>query len=240
LGADSRELFCVSLENKLMAVNLKVGADSVEPSTPRELSSLPALETGWSPYEVAPDGQRFLVRATPGGVVQPLNVIVNWPALLNKGASHSAAVFLARITNRIRAYPALRILGAPTTRGVTAACFLAPRLTHRSPTGHRPASGSHSATTLGLPAVRRPNGNRGEIHGLRSANACSSTAKATTMACSLPSRIALARGRRPSTRAHLHRSRRPATYWRPERRSGKTSASRFVPPAHVHTTIQST
>lgn len=32
------------------------------------------------------DGQRFLVRATPGQAAQPLMVIVNWPALLKKEA----------------------------------------------------------------------------------------------------------------------------------------------------------
>jgi hypothetical protein len=40
-----------------------------------------------SPYDVAPDGQRFLVRATPQQqAAQPLTVIVNWTALLKKGA----------------------------------------------------------------------------------------------------------------------------------------------------------
>jgi hypothetical protein len=68
-------------------VHLKLGADSVEPSTPRELFPLPVVDTGWSPYDTAPDGQRFLVRATPGQAGQPLTVIVNWLALLKKGAT---------------------------------------------------------------------------------------------------------------------------------------------------------
>jgi hypothetical protein len=33
-----------------------------------------------------PDGQSFLVRAVPETGSQPLQVIVNWPALLKKGA----------------------------------------------------------------------------------------------------------------------------------------------------------
>jgi hypothetical protein len=32
-----------------MAVNLKLGTDSVEPSKPRELFPLPAVDTGYSP-----------------------------------------------------------------------------------------------------------------------------------------------------------------------------------------------
>ncbi|HLN00666.1 MAG TPA: protein kinase, partial [Terriglobales bacterium] len=83
-GVGGREIFYVTLDNKLMAVSLKMGADTVEPSAPRELFPLPASDIGWSPYDVAADGQRFLVRATPGQAGQPLTVIVNWPALLNK------------------------------------------------------------------------------------------------------------------------------------------------------------
>ena len=40
------------------------------------------------PYDTAPDGQRFLVRAVPQQQAsQPLTVIVNWPALLKQGAA---------------------------------------------------------------------------------------------------------------------------------------------------------
>jgi Tol biopolymer transport system component len=85
-GAGARELFYISLDNKLMAVSLKMAADIVEPSTPRELFPLPAVDTVWSPYDTTPDGQRFLVRATPGQAAQPLTVIVNWPALLKREA----------------------------------------------------------------------------------------------------------------------------------------------------------
>jgi len=79
----------MSPENKLMAVSIKLGADSVEASAPRELFTLPAFDNGLdAPYDVAPDGQRFLVRAIPQQqTAQPLTVIVNWPALLKKGAA---------------------------------------------------------------------------------------------------------------------------------------------------------
>jgi Tol biopolymer transport system component/predicted Ser/Thr protein kinase len=85
-GGDGCELFYVSPDNKLMAVSLKLGADAVQPSTPRELFRLPVDDNGASPYEAAPDGQRFLVRAGPQRAGQPLTVIVNWPALLKKGS----------------------------------------------------------------------------------------------------------------------------------------------------------
>jgi hypothetical protein len=70
-----------------MSVSLKFGGRSIEPGTPRELFLLPTVDTGRPPYDVAPDGQHFLVRATPGQAGQPLTVIVNWPALLNNGPS---------------------------------------------------------------------------------------------------------------------------------------------------------
>jgi Tol biopolymer transport system component len=86
-GAAARELFYVSPHNKLMVASLTIRTDSVEPSAPRELFPLPSVDIGWSPYDATSDGQRFLVRATPTQGGQPLDVIVNWPALLKKGAA---------------------------------------------------------------------------------------------------------------------------------------------------------
>jgi Tol biopolymer transport system component len=87
-GPGGRELFYMSPENKLMAVSLKPGTDSLEASAPRELFTLPVYDNGLdAPYDVAPDGQRFLVRAaTQQQASQPLTMIVNWPALLKKAA----------------------------------------------------------------------------------------------------------------------------------------------------------
>jgi hypothetical protein len=84
-GAGGREVYYVSPDARLMAVKLKTGNGTAEPSAPAELFPLPADDAGWCPYDVAPDGQRFLVLATPGQQAQPLTVIVNWPALLKKG-----------------------------------------------------------------------------------------------------------------------------------------------------------
>jgi tRNA A-37 threonylcarbamoyl transferase component Bud32/Tol biopolymer transport system component len=82
---DTRELFYVAPGFKLMVASLKIGSDAVEPSPPRELFALPAVDIGFSPYETAPDGQRFLVRANPEREsARPLTVIVNWPALLHQ------------------------------------------------------------------------------------------------------------------------------------------------------------
>jgi Tol biopolymer transport system component len=84
---DGRELYYVAPDNKLMAVSIKPGPDSLQPSAPRPLFTLPVEELTFGPYEVAPDGQRFLVRASPQQAA-PLTVIVNWPALLKEPATH--------------------------------------------------------------------------------------------------------------------------------------------------------
>jgi hypothetical protein len=82
-GSNGRELFYVSLDNRLMAVQLKPEAGAFQASSPSELFPLPILNRpGGSPYEVSRDGQRFLVLTSPEVPQQPLNVIVNWPALL--------------------------------------------------------------------------------------------------------------------------------------------------------------
>jgi hypothetical protein len=85
-GSGGRELFYRSRDGKLMVVTLKPSGTSLEASLPRELFSLPVGVPGPNPYEVAPDGQRFLVNdVAPSS--QALNVIVNWQALLKKGAA---------------------------------------------------------------------------------------------------------------------------------------------------------
>jgi len=85
-GADGRELFYVSPENKLMAVSLKQGSDTLEPSAPRELFPLPMRSTAaGATYEPSRDGKRLLVLTSPEAAQQSLNVIVNWPALLKRG-----------------------------------------------------------------------------------------------------------------------------------------------------------
>jgi hypothetical protein len=69
-GAGGRELFYVAPDNKLMAVDLTITADTVRPSTPRPLFTLPIIDNGYSPYDTI-DGQRFLVRAVPQQSLAP-------------------------------------------------------------------------------------------------------------------------------------------------------------------------
>jgi len=87
-AADGRELFYVSPENKLMAVSFERGSGTLEPSTPRELFTLPMRSSNaGAMFEPSRDGKRFLVLTSPEAAQQSLNVIVNWPALLKKGGT---------------------------------------------------------------------------------------------------------------------------------------------------------
>ena len=83
-GPGGRELFFVAPGDMLMSTAITFRSDVVDSSAPRPLFRLPAVDTGRSPYEVAPDGERFLVRAAPAGAASPLTAIVNWPQLLPK------------------------------------------------------------------------------------------------------------------------------------------------------------
>jgi len=83
-GPDGRELFYVSADNKLMSVSFKLAA-ALEPSAPSELFALPGGESAFSPYEVTPDGQRFLVRTPAEQASRSLKVIINWTDLLKRG-----------------------------------------------------------------------------------------------------------------------------------------------------------
>lgn len=51
-----------------MAVTVKAGTGSLEASLPRELFQLPSGVTGYGPYELDPNGQRFLVPVVAGKV----------------------------------------------------------------------------------------------------------------------------------------------------------------------------
>jgi hypothetical protein len=89
-GPGGRELFYLSPDDRLMAVGLKLGADTIECSTPRELFRLPRISFGRpsrTPYEASRDGRRFLTLTSSDAALQPLTLIVNWPALLKKGAA---------------------------------------------------------------------------------------------------------------------------------------------------------
>jgi eukaryotic-like serine/threonine-protein kinase len=85
-GVGGRELYYISRNGKLTVVELKFRGSSLEASPSHELFSVPPLVGAGNPYEAAPDGRRFLTGVAKGSS-QPLNVIVNWPALMQRAAN---------------------------------------------------------------------------------------------------------------------------------------------------------
>jgi len=84
---DGSELFYIAPDKKLIAVAVKTGA-TFAPGEARAL--LDTRITAWEgsnnhgvQYAVTADGQRFLVN-TAGDAIQPITLVLNWPAALNK------------------------------------------------------------------------------------------------------------------------------------------------------------
>jgi len=84
---DGKELFYVSSERKMMAVEVKPGP-SFEAGHPRTLFETPYRlpgRLGLPGFDVSADGQKFLL-VTPAGesAPPPMTLVVNWPAALER------------------------------------------------------------------------------------------------------------------------------------------------------------
>jgi eukaryotic-like serine/threonine-protein kinase len=87
---DGKELFFLTLDEKLMAVNVNTASPGFEVGIPKELfqAQLIPLWFWRNLYVPSPDGQRFLMLAPVGQAKQePITVVVNWPALLKSRGS---------------------------------------------------------------------------------------------------------------------------------------------------------
>ena len=89
---DGKELFYLSVDRKLMAVDVTVG-ETLQFGVPKELFRT-SLSTGSTiisrvlRYDVTRDGQRFLINteldSDAGGSSEPITVVLNWHSLLNR------------------------------------------------------------------------------------------------------------------------------------------------------------
>lgn len=78
---DGRELFCIGRASTMMAAAVKSHGASVEVASVTALFKARAI--GDYPYDVSPDGQRFLIVSTPtptDGIASGITVTVNWTA----------------------------------------------------------------------------------------------------------------------------------------------------------------
>ncbi len=86
---DGRELFYLQTDGMLMSVPIAIGAN-LTPGAPAPLFDSRIANGGAglgtrAEYDVAADGQRFIVNQfSEGELPPPITVIVNWQALLKK------------------------------------------------------------------------------------------------------------------------------------------------------------
>jgi len=85
---DGKELFYLTADRKLMAVDIKAGAQTFDRGTPQVLFESRSFATGTTSFEyaVTSDGKRFLMPVSAGtqGETPPLTVVVNWLAWVKK------------------------------------------------------------------------------------------------------------------------------------------------------------
>jgi Tol biopolymer transport system component len=83
---DGRELFYLSADGKLMAVEVDGGADTFEAGVPMPLFEPRVVSiSGDSPYDVAADGRRFLIKVpVEENAPAPVTVVLNWTADLKR------------------------------------------------------------------------------------------------------------------------------------------------------------
>ena len=82
---DRKELFYLTPEDRLMAVEINTAAGQFQAGIPKELFRTPVVAgLFWrNRYVVSADGQRFLMLSPAGGnESNPITVVLNWPALL--------------------------------------------------------------------------------------------------------------------------------------------------------------
>jgi eukaryotic-like serine/threonine-protein kinase len=82
LRRDGREIFYVSGDNEMIATPIRFGSE-VQVGAPQRLFRIDPA--GWQDYDVAADGQRFLLVANvPTPDADAIAVTVNWPSLLKR------------------------------------------------------------------------------------------------------------------------------------------------------------
>ena len=85
---DGSELFFIAGDGQMMVSSVKTAGGEFEFGTPKALFKTNTLSFGGGTvheFDVAPDGQRFLIGTLVGdSKAPPPTVILNWPALVRK------------------------------------------------------------------------------------------------------------------------------------------------------------
>jgi Tol biopolymer transport system component len=81
---DGRELYFLTPGAKVMAAEVEAGSGSFQVGEVRELFDAPRLPSGLFDYDVTPDGERFLMNAVGDSAFEPISLVVNWTAELER------------------------------------------------------------------------------------------------------------------------------------------------------------
>ena len=79
---DGIELFYLSRDGELMAVDVRDGAAGPEVGLPTALFEVGRHDPTRDNYAVSADGQRFLVKVPVEGAPERIHVVTNWTSLL--------------------------------------------------------------------------------------------------------------------------------------------------------------
>jgi hypothetical protein len=80
---DGKEIFYLDPGSRMMAAEIEAKGNSFEVRKPQPLFRAAAPPTFLSPYDVTPDGKRFVIN-TMSNTNQPLTLVVNWTERLKK------------------------------------------------------------------------------------------------------------------------------------------------------------
>ena len=84
---DGREVYYVSPDNELMAVDVDAGGDAPTMGIPHALFQVPfrRIPIQRNPFDVTADGERFLVNTlVEGALYAPITWVLNWAAELER------------------------------------------------------------------------------------------------------------------------------------------------------------
>jgi Tol biopolymer transport system component len=77
---DGKEIYYIGYDSNLYAVSLNSRANEVEVGNFQNLFNLRNVFALGAPYDVAPDGKKFLVLTQPPASAQPMTLVLNWTA----------------------------------------------------------------------------------------------------------------------------------------------------------------
>jgi Tol biopolymer transport system component len=80
---DGKEIFYLSRANEMMAAQVEEKSDGIDVRATQALFRYEIQTTPFAPYDVMPDGKKFIIN-TPSGRSGPLTLVLNWTANLNE------------------------------------------------------------------------------------------------------------------------------------------------------------